>query len=62
MNSIRKQAVLVGVLFIIAAIAAVIGLAAYAPIINNPDYLTTGPTEGIKSSWGRSSKCLRRLP
>jgi hypothetical protein len=44
MNTIRKQAVLVGVFFIIAAVAAILGLAAYDPIINNPDYLTTGPT------------------
>jgi hypothetical protein len=44
MSTNRKQAILVGVFFIIAAVAAIAGLAAYDPIINNSDYLTTGPT------------------
>jgi len=42
MNSNRKAAKLVGVLFILAAVAAVIGLNLYAPILNGPDYLLKG--------------------
>jgi hypothetical protein len=42
MNSNRKAAKIVGVLFILAAVTAVIGLNLYAPILNDPDYLIKG--------------------
>jgi hypothetical protein len=42
MNSNRKTAKIVGVLFILAAVAAVIGLNLYNPILNGPDYLLKG--------------------
>jgi hypothetical protein len=41
MNS-KKAAKIVGVLFILAAVTAVIGLNLYDPILNGPDYLITG--------------------
>ncbi len=42
MNSNKKPAIIVGVFFILAAVSAVVGLLLYDPILNNPDYLTTG--------------------
>jgi hypothetical protein len=41
MNS-KKAAKIVGVLFILAAVTAVIGLNLYDPILNGPDYLIKG--------------------
>jgi hypothetical protein len=38
----RKTAIIVGVLFILAAVTSIIGLLLYDPILNGPDYLTTG--------------------
>jgi hypothetical protein len=42
MNSNRKAAKIVGVLFILAAVTAVIGLNLYNPILNGPNYLIEG--------------------
>ncbi|MGG3928024.1 DUF4386 domain-containing protein [Metabacillus fastidiosus] len=42
MNSNRKAAKIVGILFILAAVTAVIGLILYDPILNDSDYLTKG--------------------
>ncbi|MDQ1002622.1 hypothetical protein QFZ28_003022 [Neobacillus niacini] len=42
MNSNRKAAKIVGVLFILAAVTAVIGLNLYDPILNGPNYLIKG--------------------
>lgn len=42
MNSNKKSARIVGVFFILAAVSAIVGLLLYDPILNNPDYLTTG--------------------
>lgn len=42
MNSNKKAARIVGVLFILAAVTAVIGLNLYDPILNGPDYLIKG--------------------
>lgn len=42
MNSNKKAAKIVGVLFILAALSAVIGLNLYDPILNGPDYLIKG--------------------
>ncbi len=41
-NSARKNAMIAGVLFILADVAAVLGLILYSPILGNPDYLITG--------------------
>ncbi|MBP1967655.1 DUF4386 domain-containing protein [Paenibacillus aceris] len=38
----KKSAFIVGVLFILAAVTAIIGLNLYDPILNSPDYLTNG--------------------
>jgi Domain of unknown function (DUF4386) len=42
MSSNKKAAKIVGVLFILAAVSAVIGLNLYDPILNGPDYLIKG--------------------
>lgn len=42
MNSNKKAAKIVGVLFILAAVTAIIGVILYDPILNSPDYLTKG--------------------
>jgi hypothetical protein len=44
MNSIRKSAIVIGVLFIAAAVFSILGLVSYGPILNNPEYMTKGPT------------------
>jgi hypothetical protein len=42
MNAYKKSALIVGVLFILAAVTAIIGLLLYDPILNGPDYLRRG--------------------
>ncbi|MCL6605505.1 MAG: DUF4386 domain-containing protein [Paenibacillus sp.] len=42
MNTNRKTAIIVGVLFILAAVTSIIGLLLYDPILNGPDYLIKG--------------------
>lgn len=42
MNSNKKAAIIVGVLFILAAVTSIIGLILYDPILNGPDYLIKG--------------------
>jgi len=44
MNSDRRNAIVIGVLFIVAAVASIIGFLLYGPILNNPDYVLKGPT------------------
>jgi hypothetical protein len=44
MTSDRKNAILTGILFIVAAFASIIGLLSYDPILKNPDYIIKGPT------------------
>ncbi|WP_409344630.1 DUF4386 domain-containing protein [Paenibacillus sp. MBLB4367] len=42
MNTYRKTAIMVGVLFILATVTSIIGLLLYDPILNGPDYLMKG--------------------
>lgn len=42
MNANKKSALIVGVLFILAAVTSIIGLILYDPILNGPDYLKQG--------------------
>ncbi len=44
MDSNRKSAIVIGVLFLAAAVFSILGLVSYSPILNNPEYLTNGPT------------------
>ncbi|WP_416825104.1 DUF4386 domain-containing protein [Ectobacillus polymachus] len=42
MNTSKKSTLIIGVLFILAAVTAIIGLILYDPILNGPDYLIKG--------------------
>jgi len=42
MNANRQAATIVGVLFIVAAVTAILGLLFYQPILTGPDYLMNG--------------------
>ena len=42
MNSTRRIAVVAGVFFIVAAVAAIAGLALYGPVLSDPRYIVTG--------------------
>lgn len=46
MNSNRKNATIIGILFIAATVFSILGLVSYGPILNNPEYLMAGPTRG----------------
>ena len=47
MNSIKKTAIIVGVLFIIATVAGVVGNLSFSkPILDNPDYLINASANG----------------
>lgn len=48
MNSPRKTAVLAGVFFIIAAVAALAGLALYGPVLSDPRYIVTASGGGVR--------------
>ena len=52
MNSNQKTARIVGVLFLLAAISAVIGLLLYDPILNGSDYLIEGAAHANQVSLG----------
>ncbi len=52
MNSNRRNAMIIGVLFIVAAAASILGLVSYDPILKNPDYLINGPTGGNQIALG----------
>ncbi|MED4227771.1 DUF4386 domain-containing protein [Neobacillus cucumis] len=52
MNSNKKAAKIVGVLFIMAAVTAVIAVILYRPILNTPDYLIQGSSHADKVIWG----------
>jgi len=41
-NSSRKSAVVAGVFFIVAAVAAIIGLALEGPVLNDSHYIVAG--------------------
>ena len=46
MGTTRSNAIITGVLFIIASLTAVIGVLLYGPIIKGPDYLINGAAHG----------------
>jgi hypothetical protein len=47
--------VVAGVFFILAAVAAIIDLALYGPVLNDPNYVIAGSAD-TRVSWGRSSR------
>lgn len=52
MNSTRRTAVVAGVFFIVAAVAAIIGLALYGPVLNDPNYVIGGAGNDTRIFWG----------
>lgn len=52
MNTNRQSAALVGVLFIIATVSAILGLLLYQPILSGPDYLVNGAANARQVSLG----------
>ncbi|MEP7323419.1 MAG: DUF4386 domain-containing protein [Saprospiraceae bacterium] len=52
MKSTRNSAILTGVLFIIAAVASIIGLLLYQPILHDPGYIIKGTGAEIQVLWG----------
>ena len=53
MNTYRKNAIIVGILFIIATVAAVLGkVVFYQPILDSPDYLTAISANGNQVTTG----------
>ena len=52
MDSNRKNEIFVGVLFILAAVTAIIGLALYQPILNDADYIVKASANDTQVIWG----------
>ena len=52
MDSNRKNEILVGVLFMLTAAAAIIGLALYQPILIDANYIVKGSTNETQVIWG----------
>ena len=52
MDSTRTSAVVAGVFFIVAAVAGVIGLALYGPVLNDPNFILTGSANDTRVFWG----------
>jgi len=52
MDSNRKNEILVGVLFMLTAVAAIIGLALYQPILIDADYIVKGSANETQVIWG----------
>jgi hypothetical protein len=56
MNSPRKTAVLAGAFFIIAAVAALAGLALYGPVLSDPRYIVTASAATSGCCWGPAAR------
>jgi len=52
MSSPRKTAVLAGVFFIVAAVAALAALVLYRPVLSDPRYIVTASGGDIRVLWG----------
>lgn len=58
MRTIRINAIVTGVLFIIASATAVIGVYLYGPIITGPDYLSSGAANGNRVILGALNELI----
>lgn len=52
MKSNRKTATVAGVFFMLAAVAAITGLALYNPILHDPTYILQGAENDVQIKWG----------
>jgi len=58
MNSNRDIAILVGILYILAAVTAILGFVLYQPILNDPDYIIKGSANETQVIWGAFSELI----
>lgn len=58
MHSDKTTAKIIGVLFLLAAAAAIIGVLLYNPILNSPDYLNNGAAHGSQVILGALMELL----
>jgi hypothetical protein len=52
MTTNRRTATVAGVFFIIAAVAAIVGLILYNPILHDADYILNGAENEVQIQWG----------
>lgn len=58
MNSNRDIAIMVGVLYILAAVTAIVGFALYQPILSDPDYIVKGFANETQVIWGAFNELI----
>jgi len=58
MNANRDIAIIVGVLYILAAVTAIIGFVLYQPILNDPEYIIKGPENEAQIIWGAFNELI----
>ena len=58
MNSNRDIAILVGVLYILAAVTAIIGFALYQPILSDTEYIIRGSANEMQVVWGAFNELI----
>ena len=58
MNANRDTAIIVGVLYILAAVTAIIGFALYQPILNNAEYIIKGSANETQIVWGAFNELI----
>jgi Domain of unknown function (DUF4386) len=52
MEKHRVSAIITGILFVIAAVASIIGLISYEPILNDPNYIISTTSNKAQIHWG----------
>ena len=58
MNANRDIAIIVGVLYILAAVTAIVGLTLYQPVLNDPDYIIKGTANETQIVWGAVNELI----
>jgi len=58
MNTNRDIAIIVGVLYILAAVTAIIGFALYQPILNDPEYIIKDSVNETQVIWGAFNELI----
>jgi len=58
MNSNRDIAIVVGVLYILAAVTAIVGFALYQPILSDPDYIVKSSANETQVIWGAFNELI----
>ena len=58
MNTNRDIAIIVGVLYILTAVTAIIGFALYQPILNDPEYIIKDSVNETQVIWGAFNELI----